>query len=256
MKRVFQVIAIALILFVLFLMTVRFETTSALVEIIPLGWLRFLERNISQMTWNSGLFCTAVLCSFFLLAGGHWLLRTFFKQLRANTRPVTWKWRWTIMLYCALWLCFATAFGTVGLFRHAFWLSKETQPWYMPSLGYHNEIRMADGALQTILLETGQDLTKTRQAVMVWPMFGHVRLSDEFDVLLYANNSNKVDAYIIIPRESARLKKRAFLVSTPENSNFDSPLSELPATLSRLDTRYPASKRAPDNLHAPEPPAH
>ena len=133
---------------------------------------------------------------------------------------------------------------------------KEPKPWYGEQLNYYSEIRQADGTVQQIMVENDEDPQKTRKAILLSKMSGRRLLCDEFDVVLYANKGNKVEAYVLIPRQPKLLKKDAFLVACPSNYCFDLPMSKLASTLAELDAKYAVPASVQGEIPALAPQVH
>lgn len=205
------------------------------------GWWRFLGRNLSQLTVNWSLIGMALVCSAILVGLGHWLLAAIHRQLRRpEAVPTSWRWRWTIIGYAGIWLLFAICVGATGLFQHTTWLLQEKKPWYQPWRNPYSELRSADGAIQQILLENDREIDKTRAAFQVFlaapRRVGRAELlSDQFDAIFYAN-ANKVEAWVLIPRDRDTPKAVYFSVSAEQFQVL--PLSDLQSTLAKLDSKY------------------
>jgi hypothetical protein len=114
---------------------VRFPVTNLglAMATLPLGWLRFLERNIPKATLNWSMIVTGVLFSIGVMILGHGIFRGIFAQIQTQARPggaaKQWPWRWTLSLYLSMWLLFLVAFGAAGVYRHATWLVAYQEPW-------------------------------------------------------------------------------------------------------------------------------
>jgi hypothetical protein len=172
-------------------------------------------------------------------------LGALFRQAQQSVRPdqpvQPWRWRWTIGMYAAVWLLFAIAFGATGVFRHTTWLMDYRQPWYQERMNPYNEIRMIDSMLQELLLENNQDIQATRKGFLSEKSYRRRQtlVADEFEVVFFADQSNKVAAYVIIPRSPQLAAKGKFGASIPGNNDLVRPVSELQRTLADLDATYP-----------------
>jgi hypothetical protein len=219
--------------------------TGAFLIHLPLGWWHFLGRNVHQITVNWSLIGTWLICSVLVVVVGNFLLRALFSQfqhtLQVSQPPRRWRWRWTICIYCGIWLLFAIAFGAAGVLRHTTWLMENHQPWYQERMNYYAELRMADGAVQQLLLENSDDLESTRKAFAGERSNRRQRIlmADEFNVIFYGDKSNKVAAYLIIPRLPQLVTKARFGASIPGTNDLVRPLSDLQKTIAELDAAYP-----------------
>lgn len=220
---------------------------GGLVTCLPLGWWHFLQRNVSRIGLNWGLIATGLICSLLVVVVGNWLLRALFSQIRrashAGQPPRQWRWRWTICLYCGIWLLFAIAFGAAGVLRHTTWLIESGQPWYQKRVNSYVELRMVDGLLQLLLLENHQDLELTRKAFGSQMSYRRSQdlMADEFNVIFYGNKSNQVAAYLIIPRTPRLVARGKFGASLPGTNGLVRPISELQPTIAELDASYTSS---------------
>lgn len=179
---------------------------GAVLTCLPLGWWHFLQRNLPQLTCNWNLIATGIICSALLVVVGNWLVGALFRQIQQSVCPdqpvKLWRWRWTIGMYAAVWLLFAIAFGATGVFRHTTWLMDYHQPWYQERINSYIEIRMIDSMLQELLLENNRDIQATRKSFLSEKSYRRRQtlVADEFEVVFYADQSNKVAAYVIVPR--------------------------------------------------------
>jgi hypothetical protein len=244
-RLIIGIIGFLVLLF--FLLPIAFSRTplGAMLTILPGGWWRFLKRNVPQLAFDWGLIGTGIICSILVLLVGHWFMVTLFGQFRKASdaaKPLRqWRWSWTFGLYATVWILFLTAFGASGVLRHATWLLKVDQPWYEERLNSYTELRMADGMVEQLLLENDEDLEKSRRAILTERGYRRARnpICEDFNVILCADSSNKVAAYLIIPRNPKLLAKGYFAVSSPDTSEFIRPLSQLQDTLMKMEARYP-----------------
>lgn len=220
--------------------------TGAVLTNLPFGWWRFLKRNIPQITYDWGLIGTGAICTVLVLVVGNWFLGALCGQLQkrpeTNKPPRKWRWSWTVSLYAAVWCLFLIAFGAAGVLRHTTWLLNYNQPWYAERVNSYVELRMADSTVEELLLENGQDWGKTRAAILAERGYRRTRnpICEDFNVILYSDGSNKVAAYLIIPRNPKLLAKGNFAASAPDRRELIRPLSQFKDTLSEMDAKYSA----------------
>jgi hypothetical protein len=248
MKRiVFWSCVVVLLLLLLPAWIGHHTAVGALVTGLPLGWISFLKRNLSQLTWNWTLIATAIFCSVILVVLGHLLFRSTAAQTTAGVRRAGWSWRWSLASYGLIWVLFAITFGATGVFRQVRWLGAIDAPWYEPKLNYFIEVRQADGWIQQVILENGAALDATYQSVIFDDKNrrGRELFCELFNLILYADQDAKVQAYVIVPRKPALQGGGFFFVSTPDGSEMEKPLSELKSTVAALDERYPNMHRTP-----------
>jgi len=245
-KRVIiGIIGFLVLLFFLLPIAASWTPLGAMLTILPVGWWRFLKRNVPQLTYDWGLIGTGIICSILVFLVGHWLMAALFGQFQkrsdAAKPPRQWRWSWTFGLYATVWILFLIAFGASGALRHTTWLLKVDQPWYEERLNYYTEFRMAEGMVEQLLLENDGDLERLRRAIVSEEAYRRSRnpLCEDFDFILYADGSNKVAAYLIIPRNPKLLAKGNFAVSSSDTSEFIRPLSQLQDTLTKMEKQYP-----------------
>jgi hypothetical protein len=141
-----------------------------------------------------------------------------------------------------MWLLFAIAFGAAGVLRHTTWLMEYRQPWYR--MNFFFELRMVDGLVQQLAVENEQDLESTRKALLREKSArGQTLVADEFNVIFYGDRSNKVAAYLIVPREPQLLSKGHFGAFVPGSNEHIRPSSELRQTIAELEMSYPSNGR-------------
>jgi len=244
MKRIVPWLVLALMVFMFLPVIVpRFSPFRAILTQLPFGWWHFLRHNWPQLTWNWSLIGTGVVCSAAIVVIGHWLLASLVKYMQAAypsaPPPRTWRWRWTLGGYVALWLLFIAVFGATGVFRHATWLMNYNRPWYerRPSWA---DLEIVNQAIRLLAVENNGDLQATRRAFLReksteagrWPM------AEDFEVLFYGDQSNHVAAYVILRRDWPMGMKKQFYISISDSNFLLKPISELPQTISNLDTAF------------------
>lgn len=247
MKRAVLIVTVSSFV-LLFLLPIAASRTAfgALLTWLPFGWFVFLKRNLPLISTNWSLIGMVLLCSAILLLLGHWFLRALFNQIQINQsagQNVRWRFRWGLSIYAGIWLLFVIVFGASGLFRQTTWLLNEERPWYKERLNSYRELRAADFTVHECMLDTDEDLEKTRAAILSEKTHRQKPFFEQFEVLLYANENNKVEAYVLIPRNDRLLRQGRFaVVSLLDRSDFDRPISDLRRTIAQLDARYPKKR--------------
>jgi hypothetical protein len=240
-----------LILLIFFLPLAASPTAiGAVLTSLPFGWWHFLKRNIPQLSYDPGLIATGVICTIGVLLLGNWFMGALFKPLQKPQASAEsqrkWKWSWSLGVYAAIWILFLIAFGAAGVFRHTTWLLKSTEPWYEERLDSYTELRIADGTVQQLMIETDEDLGKTRRPILAERGYRGSRrpLCEDFDIILYGNGSNQVAGYMIIPRNPKLLAKGNFAAWTPESPGSILPLTKLQETISKMEAERPSKPEA------------
>jgi hypothetical protein len=101
--------------------------------LMVIGWLSFLRRVLPEVSLNPSAIWFAGICSGFLLWSGQrfcaWLYGHFRGRPAAGSLwPATWPWRWTVGLYCGLWLLFLASMSVTGVSHQIGWLVRSGQP--------------------------------------------------------------------------------------------------------------------------------
>ena len=221
----------------------RLSPMQAVLIQLPLGWLHFLERNWPEITWNWNLITTGVFCSAGIVMLGHWLCASLLKHIHtwhAASAHRTWRWRWTLAGYVALWLLFAIAFGAAGVFRHVTWLMNYDRPWYEEKPHYF-DADIVSRQLELLAVENDWNLEPTRKALLQQRSIRHGQLSlvEDFEVLFYGDLSNHVTAWVVVPRNYPARMKKSFSVRISDMESPLKPIAELSQTLSNLDATFP-----------------
>jgi hypothetical protein len=187
------------------------------------------------MTWNWNFIVSGIIYSALIIMLGNWLLSIMVSKVRiiVPAVPQVWRWRWTLRGYAAIWLLFLIAFGAAGLNRHVPWLIHDDTPWYEARWNY-NALGEADIDIQMMLDDNGSTVAAVRKAFSA-----QQRMPEDFNVIFYGNQSNRLAAYIIVPRHLSPGPYANFLVSVGTNGREFKPMSQLPETVSNLDKMYP-----------------
>lgn len=248
LRIVLRGLGILLILAILLPYLAKPGSFAAVLKTIPFGWWHFLKRNIPQLTYDWGLAATALVCTAGLLFLGNWLMGALCRQFQTAAPSVSarrWKWSWSLAVYAAIWLLFVVAFGAAGVFRHATWLYRSTEPWHEERLNFYLELSIASGEVEQCIFESKHDLQKARETLA--SVGGHRRgerlLAEDFNIILFPGKSNKVAAYVIIPRNPKLLAKANFATGTPTGSHEVLPLSELEPTIAKWESAHAATNR-------------
>ncbi len=245
MKRIFLWGGVCALLLFLSPFILGPYTVRALLECLPLGWWHFLQRNVPRISGNWTLFASGLVCSGFLLFFGQSLLRGLYRQFRqlrpTGELPQRWPSKWTLGLYLCVWLLFVITFGVGGLFRQITWLSQGAEPWYQERYGGYRELKVADESVQELLLDTDGEPNATLNSLCSTRLFTSSRplLTEDFNVVLFASQANRVEAYVIVRRASAR----QFLLRLSPNHYELRPLQQLRSTLAELEAEYRACQR-------------
>ena len=100
---------------------------------------------------------------------------------------------------------------------------------------------MVDLLLQQLLLDTDQDLESTRKAFAAESSYWQSKslLAEQFDVIFYGDDSDRIAGYLIIPRQPELAGTGHFAASMDGKSAGIRSISELQQTLAELNVLYP-----------------
>jgi flagellar biosynthesis protein FliQ len=247
LRWIARILGCLLVLILLMPLLARFLVPAEILLSLAFGWWHFLKQNVAQITINWGMIATGLVCSALIVAMANGLLKSLFRYFQrgdADPSAGRWRWRWTICAYCDLWLLFVIAFGANGVLRHATWLFEYPEPWYQSDDAYI-QLSMAESSINELLLDNDQDLQTVRKAFSL-AKFGMERanhLAETFDAVFYGDKSNKVVAWLLIPRELASRGRGVFSLSVPGTTDRIRPISELPGAIAELDATYPPQVR-------------
>lgn len=226
-----------------------YGAVAAILHYVPFGWWEFLKRNASEITVNWNLIGMALVCSAIVIVLTQYVLRALYDQIspeRETNRSARWRWKWTFGLYASIWLLFGIAFGAGGMFRHIGWLATEKGGWYHARHTAYFELQMADSSLRELILDFDGEPDRILRHFRSKPAYGAgSNLTCEvLDVILYVNSTNRVEVYVVVPRDPLLLQQGVFAVSgSPERCDFR-PLAELQMTLAELDGRFRSTQRS------------
>ncbi len=216
----------------------------AILTHVPLGWWHFLKRNLPEMTLNWRTVSSGIVFSALILIIANWLSGALFKQIQKSLKPdvvpYRWRWRWTVCMYAGLWLLFAIAVGSAGLFQQTTWLGKYHQPWYEAQPGKSFEFALAIHAIEDAVNEKDGDLAAVQKSLLAETNFMLPRRTlaiENYDVIFY-KGSNQIAAYLVIPRKLPSGTEGRFYVGYGGYKGSVKPLSELQKTTTELDTTY------------------
>ncbi len=128
----------AKLIFGLFLLMLLFDIFSAAVLFktifaLGFGWFQFLARVLPEVTFSPAAIGMAVICSGLFLWGTQrfcsWLFGSFrSRDSTGSAWPATWPWRWSVGIYCGLWLLFLTSMSVTGVAHQIGWLIRSDKP--------------------------------------------------------------------------------------------------------------------------------
>lgn len=128
----------AKIVFGLFLLMLLFDLLPGaalfkMVFALGFGWIQFIGRVLPEASFNPAAIGMVVICSGLFLWGTQrfcsWLFGSFRSQASTGSAwPSAWPWRWSVGIYCGLWLLFLTSMSVTGMAHQIGWLVRSDKP--------------------------------------------------------------------------------------------------------------------------------
>lgn len=175
---------------------------------LAFGWANFLNRTVTQISWNWDLVGMAILCVVIILLMGHyfasWVTNSIVSKRGKEWR---WPWKWTCCGLAIVGIAFLVGMSVGGAAHQVGWLSSQSESWYERKGEDFLEIRQLDYGLQMALIDVGDDPAKLRQVLRdskseyIYRRSGEVAIIDKFHVLLIIGDTNNVTGTIIFSRD-------------------------------------------------------
>ena len=111
--------------------------SSELGRTLLFGWIGFIVQTFPRARVNPAGILSGLVVFLLLVAGVHWLARSFRRQSEDGTPAPglavsRWRFRWSLSIVVAVVVMFAVGFSAVGIARHAGWLLSSEESWYGP----------------------------------------------------------------------------------------------------------------------------
>ena len=203
---------IASVLFVLFFLMIGPGFLEPAI-VLTFGWVLFLERTVSTITWNWDLVGMSMVASIVILLLVQKLVGGLFDRVAASCNvPWRWSWRWTWTAFTGLLVLFLVGMAVGGITHQVGWMMSTNEPMIESKRGkwrdYANmkqlelEIRMA-------LEDDSGDIEKARVALREKPsgFLNGSPITQMYHVLLVKNDEEKVIGRLIFPRDGLQRDK-------------------------------------------------
>lgn len=238
MSRSFKVALAPLVLMLLILL---FDPgIFALTVSVFAGWAFSLARLLRSVRLDVESLMLPALALLILMAGTHGFARWLHAAAGNATSPETaapapprWRWRWTMSGFGILFLTLL-AIGCGILTTHqVFWLSKSSEPWFVPLRGQQLFLMGVANHLQLEATKQDWDREKAQEAFLRLEISNKIAW-EELDPIWVEAGSNRVSAIVLIPRKPAPRQPARFILIRPEVRWETLPLEKLPSVLASL----------------------
>lgn len=210
---------------------------------LTFGWINFLNRTVTQISWNWDIVGMATVCVALIVLMGHyfasWLTGHIASKRESDWR---WPWKWTCCGLVAVGLAFLVGMAVGGAAHQIGWLSSQSESWYERKGEDFLDMRQLDAGLQQALMDVGNDPVKLRLALRspeshyVYRRSSEVPIIDKLHLLLIIGDTNNVVGAIIFPRDpSKRVRMRVMYWFGGTNDYFES--GKLPGLIQKHQGR-------------------
>jgi len=214
--------------------------TREILATLAFGWLQFPRRTLPHISWNWDLVGMSLVATALILILSNWLFGRFTRTFNvAQTKEWKWEWRWTFCVFASVMLLFLVGMAVGGAAHQIGWLASSRQPW-LERKGWRaeaiNEMRQLDGAFQQALLESSEDLERTRRELhdphckYLERQAGEIPMIQKYHFLLILNGTNQVVGAILFPRNLEPRQSSDGLYTLGEQSELF-PMERLPELL-------------------------
>jgi hypothetical protein len=207
---------IALALFFLFLMSIgpgMFEP----VFVLAFGWVQFLQRTISAVSWNWDLIGMSILASSGILLLVQKLFGGGFNNIAAaRNLPWRWSWKWTWTGFVGLLMLFLVGMAVGGIAHQVGWMVSTDEPMIEAKnrkwRDYAN-MKQLDLEVRTALDDAGGSIEKARRELRndqnsyVYESSVAMPMMQAFHVLVVKADDGAVIGRFIFPRNGQQREK-------------------------------------------------
>lgn len=203
---------------------------------LAFGWFQFLRRVLPEVTLNPASIGMVVICSGLLLWGTQrfccWLYQSFrVRQPAESVWPSAWPWRWSVGIYCGLWLLFLTSMSVTGITHQIGWLVRSEKPIIenrRPRERWELK-RMADQVSESCQQAGWEAQTVRMVCEVAFEKYGPRRVDstgERFHVVFIETKLGTTDAVFIAHRESELRDKYGYQRVTP-NGVTEGPIERM-----------------------------
>jgi hypothetical protein len=241
--RLLKTAAGLFLLLVLFLMLAPLILGSGVIEtalVLPLGWLRFLQRTVPQISWNWDLVGMAVVSGVAILILAQALFAWGTRRI-AQARGQNWKWpwKWTCSGLFAILLLFLVGMSVGGATHQIGWIAFSPEPWLEEKRGRWRDVtemrwlEIEFGAA----IEGAGNLASLREKVSKQPVyFSRSRPAlarQSYHFLVVTTEAGQIEGTIIFPRNAERFADVGGIHTFGGQKGEPFPARDLPALLEK-----------------------
>lgn len=252
--RLLLAVPLALVILLFFgeFVTPIVQATVALLA----GWIQFLRRVLPAITLNPAGIAMFAVCSGLIVFTTQrfcaWMYGAFRTRRPVDSPwPAVWPWRWSLGIYCGLWLLFLTAMSVTGVAHQVGWLWRSETPVIAARQRGYGRWHLETPA--TRLLEYGQKngwstgdfRWLTGDGSNFFPGRGAGTVPERWHVVLVEKEPGKVAAAFLTFRDPELSRKHGYFRVTPAG------LSEGPIERMAEDIRSFGSPATPPGQPVP-----
>ncbi|NOS69812.1 MAG: hypothetical protein HOP33_07770 [Verrucomicrobia bacterium] len=211
-RALFWLVVIVSLFFLFIMMTV-----PGIIEpgfVLLFGWVQFLQRTVSAMSWNWDLIGMGVLASAGILFLGHKLLGGIANKVAvAHNLPRRWSWKWTWSGFVGLLILFLVGMAIGGIAHQIGWMMSTNEPMIEAKnrkwRDYSN-MKQLDLEVRMALDDVGGDAEKVRSDLRSDPSgytydsSASIPTLQAYHVLLVKGQGEKVVGRLIFPRDGRK----------------------------------------------------
>lgn len=185
--------------------------------VLVFGWVQFLQRTISAISWNWDLVGMSIFTSIGILVLMHKLLGGIVDKF-ATVRNLPWRWsgRWTWAGFLGLFVLFAVGMAVGGIAHQLGWMMSTKEPMIEAKnrrwRDYSN-MKQLDMGVRMALEEAAGNLETMRRELRaerngyVYESSDSMPVLQAYHVLLVMKDGKTVVGRIIFPREGQQREK-------------------------------------------------
>lgn len=181
--------------------------------VLLFGWIQFLQRTVSAISWNGDLVGMSLLASIVILLLMQKLVGGLFDRVAVSKNvPWRWSWRWTWTGFVGLLVLFVVGMAVGGIAHQVGWIISTNEPMIESKRGKwrdHANMRQLDMEVQMALTDESGDVEKVRAALRDTPsgFLNGSPISQMYHVLLVKNDAGQVIGRLIFPRDGLQREK-------------------------------------------------
>lgn len=211
------------------------------------GWGNFLSRVLPEVSLNPSAIAIAIICSGLLVWGvqrfcgwlyGHYRVR----QAADSPWPAVWPWRWTVGIYCGLWLLFLASMSVTGVTHQIGWLVRSGNPVFELQRRY--DLQRAADHVRTRCERTGWNSRTVRaaceEAGRIFSPRGGESLEEHWQMIFIENGAGAMAVVFLAHRDPGLRIKHGYQRVTPTGVTAG-PIDRLPGDIRTFSVKVEPS---------------